>query len=62
MDWLHEDDVDDTEIDQDFTTELPYVESFDVMNENKFIYVRGDCEGTWIEKLCVTKALSMQHD
>lgn len=46
MDWLHEDDVDDTEIDQDFTTELPYVESFDVMNENKFVYVRGDCEGT----------------
>lgn len=35
MDWLHEDDVDDTEIDLDFTTELPYVESFDVMNENK---------------------------
>lgn len=50
MDWLNEDDLGDTAIDHPcFTQAFPSFESFDAMPENEFVYVRDDCEGTWVE-------------
>ena len=50
VDWLNEDELGDTTLDhQSLPHALPCTDSFDVLTENDAVYVRTDCEGTWVE-------------
>lgn len=50
MDWL-EKEMSDIAIDnQSFSNPLPPVESVDVLIDHESVYVRSDCEGTWVKE------------